>query len=62
MITEIAIKTNVTVGKWMIFRGRATIDETWQMIAEATVAGKLGCSAKVHNSDIPMLKMLLYHN
>jgi len=31
----------------MIFRHRTTIDETWQNIAEATVAGKLGCSAKV---------------
>jgi len=31
----------------MIFRHRRTIDETWQKIAEATIAGKLGCSAKV---------------
>ena len=47
LITDIAIQSNVTVGKWMIFRRRSMIDETWQMIAEATVAGRLGCSAKV---------------
>jgi len=33
----------------MIFRHRRVIDEAWKMIAEATVAGKLGCSAKVIN-------------
>ena len=47
MILEIAIKSNVTVGKWMIFKQRTIVDETWQKIAEATVAGKLGCTAKV---------------
>ena len=47
LITDIAIQSNVTVGKWMIFRRRSMIDETWQMIAEATVAGRLGCSSKV---------------
>ena len=47
LISEIAIKSNVTVGKWMIFKQRSIVDETWQKIAEATVAGKLGCSAKV---------------
>jgi len=31
----------------MIFRRRSMIDETWKTIAEATVAGKLGCSSKV---------------
>ena len=46
---EIAVKSNVTGGKWMIFRHRTMIDETWQMIAEATVAGRLGCSSKVYN-------------
>ena len=33
----------------MIFRERAMVDETWQMIAEATVTGKLGCTSKVIN-------------
>ena len=47
LISEIAIKSDVTVGKWMIFKQRSIVDETWQKIAEATVAGKLGCSAKV---------------
>ena len=47
LISEIAIKSNVTVGKWMIFKQRSIVDETWQKITEATVAGKLGCSAKV---------------
>ena len=49
LISEIAVKSNVTVGKWMIFRHRTMIDETWQMIAEATIAGKLGRSSKVVN-------------
>lgn len=47
IIIEIAKETNLTVGKWMIFRRRSMIDETWKAIAEATVAGKLGCSSKV---------------
>ena len=46
---DIAIESNVTVGKWMIFRRRTMIDEVWQMIAEATVEGKLGCFSKVVN-------------
>jgi len=48
-IIGIAVESKVTVGKWMIFRRRAMIDETWEMIAEATLAGKLGCSSKVVN-------------
>ena len=32
----------------MIFRHRRIIDEIWQKIAEATVAGKLGISSKVY--------------
>ena len=52
LITEIAVRSKVTVGKWMIFRQRAMINETWEMIAEATVAGKLGCSSKVVSSFI----------
>ena len=47
LITDIAVQSNVTVGKWMIFRERSMIDDTWQMISEATIAGKLGCSSKV---------------
>ena len=47
IILEIALATKLTVGKWMIFRHRRIIDETWKMIAEATFAGKLGYSAKV---------------
>jgi len=55
---EIALATKLTVGKWMIFRHRRIIDETWKKIAEATVAGKLGCSAKVviHLSHAHVLK------
>ncbi|XP_065913601.1 UPF0696 protein C11orf68 homolog [Dysidea avara] len=46
-IEEIALATKFTGGKWMIFKHRRIIDETWKRMAEATVAGKLGCSAKV---------------
>ena len=53
------MKSNITVGKWMIFRRRAMIDETWQKIAEATIAGKLGCSSKVVNiANQPQLKCM----
>ncbi|XP_065917216.1 uncharacterized protein [Dysidea avara] len=46
-IREIAKATNFTSGKWLIRRPRDKIDETWKLIAEATVAGRLGHLAKV---------------
>ena len=38
----------------MIFRHRREIDEDWEKIAEATVAGKLGYSATVAYTIICM--------
>ena len=43
----IAKETNITVGKWMLFRTRDKVDATWEMIAKATIAKTLGTSAKV---------------
>ena len=42
----------------MIFRHRAMIDEAWQKIAEATVAGKLGCFSKVVNIASQLLRLI----
>lgn len=35
------------VGKWMIFRSQAEVEAVWRIIAEATIAGKLGQASKV---------------
>ncbi len=35
------------VGKWMIFRDRAKVEAVWRLIAEATIAGRLGMASKV---------------
>jgi len=50
--TGIAKETNITVGKWMLFRTRDKVDETWEMIAKATTTKTLGSSAKVINFHI----------
>jgi len=44
---EIAKETSMTVGKWMVFRFRDKVDNTWEMISKATAAKSLGPSAKV---------------
>ena len=33
-------------GKWLIFTSFKKLDETWKIIADETVAGRLGISAK----------------
>ncbi|XP_020916944.2 uncharacterized protein LOC110254307 [Exaiptasia diaphana] len=47
ILEELAVKYRITAGKWLIFADRAEIDGLWFSIAETTVAGRLGCSAKV---------------
>ena len=47
MCVGIAKETNITVGKWMLFRTRDKVDDTWEMIKKATITKTLGCSAKV---------------
>ena len=51
-LVEIAKATNFTSGKWLIRRPRDKIDETWKLIAEATVAGRLGHLAKVSGAAL----------
>ena len=50
-ILNTAVARGETTGKWMLFANRETVDDTWEEIARATVAGKLGCSAKVSTSQ-----------
>ena len=44
---EIAKASGITVGKWLVYSPRDTIDEKWAKIAKATVDGKLGTASKV---------------
>jgi len=44
---EIALTSKFTSGKWMLYRHWRTVDETWEKIAKATAAGKLGIIATV---------------
>lgn len=37
-------------GKWLIFTSLKKLDETWKIIAEETVSGRLGISAKAATS------------
>lgn len=46
-LDELAEKSGVLVGKWLIYRDGAEIDEVWKTIAESTFRGELGNSAKV---------------
>lgn len=46
-ILRIAVSGGDTVGKWMLFMPHDKVDTAWEKIAQATVEGRLGCSAKV---------------
>lgn len=46
-LDELALKSGLVVGKWIIYRGRAEINEVWKTIAKSTFNGELGVSAKV---------------
>lgn len=43
----LAKNTNVLTGKWLLFVPVQAVDRIWSIIAEDTLTGKLGCSAKV---------------
>lgn len=45
-IDDLAAKSGIRVGKWLIYRERDVIDSVWKMIAKATIEGELGVSAK----------------
>lgn len=46
-IDKIASEQNVLVGKWLIYNVEPDIDNTWFLIASATIKGILGMSSKV---------------
>ena len=46
---EIAKASGITVGKWLVYSPRDTIDDKWAKIAKATVDGKLGTASKVYD-------------
>lgn len=46
-IFTIARETKVTCGKWMLFPAPNRVDEVWETVARATVAGELGIESKV---------------
>jgi len=46
-IDNLAKRTGILVGKWLIYRIESEIDSAWKTIAVATINGNLGTSAKV---------------
>lgn len=46
-IDDLAQKSGILVGKWLIHRPESEIDSAWKIIAENTWNGKLSISAKV---------------
>jgi hypothetical protein len=45
-VDALAQKSGLLIGKWLLYRDRSEIDETWKVIANATLHGNLGISAK----------------
>lgn len=45
-LDELATKTGILLGKWLIYGDATQIDETWTKIAKAVFSGELGTSAK----------------
>jgi hypothetical protein len=46
-LDEMALKSGIIVGKWLIYRSEDTIDNVWKQIALAVMKRRLGRSAKV---------------
>lgn len=45
-LDELAQKSDILVGKWLIYRNDSEIDNVWKIIGRATFDGELGKSAK----------------
>lgn len=45
-LRALAIGTDVTYGKWMLFPGAANLERYWRTVATATVEGRLGPTSK----------------
>ncbi|KAJ3300831.1 hypothetical protein HK104_000024 [Borealophlyctis nickersoniae] len=46
-LLEVARRHGQTMGKWMLFVNRDTVDRVWTLVARETVAGGLGSGSKV---------------
>ena len=46
-LDDLAERSGVLTGKWLIYRNAAEVDRVWRTIAQATFKGVLGRSAKV---------------
>jgi hypothetical protein len=46
-VDELAAKSGIKAGKWLVYRERSNIDKVWKIIAKATINGDLSNSAKV---------------
>ncbi len=46
-LLSLAVKTDTTCGKWMLFPSEANVARVWRLVAEATSEGKLGHTSKV---------------
>ncbi|CAK4026019.1 Hypothetical predicted protein [Lecanosticta acicola] len=46
-ILALAVKSGVTVGKWMLFPKRKDLAQYWRLVATGTAEGNLGITAKV---------------
>ena len=50
-IDNLALKTGVLGGKWLVYRSREEIDDVWLTIARATFNKTLGIGAKVSTAE-----------
>jgi len=48
---ELAKKTNLRIGKWLIYRSEESIDNVWKRLAILVMKRKLGTSAKVSTAQ-----------
>ena len=46
-LDELARKSGIIIGKWLIYRNDSEVDDVWKRIAKSTFNGELGVSAKV---------------
>ena len=58
-LLEEARRQGQLTGKWMVFTPCSQADMTWGEIAKSTIAGRLGCSAKVATFDPTKDKQLI---
>ncbi|KAF2477957.1 DUF1917-domain-containing protein [Lindgomyces ingoldianus] len=50
-IVDLAQKTNVTEGKWMLFPSLEDLGRVWKLVVEGTISNRLGSGAKVATDE-----------